>query len=110
MKKSWTKIAYPWGIADAPAYRFGDWSAHRNMVFPHKGWRVTHAPTGFGTYVLADEMLRSDAIEIARLLDERVPLLKLVSYKPKARDAAPVRMPDDDAQIIMATFAEVLGQ
>lgn len=109
MKKSWTKISYSWGQSDAPAFRFGDWSAHRKTDYPYKGWRVSHAPTGFGTYVLADEMSRSDAIRIARLLDERVPLLKMTAYKPKDRLAAPVRIPDDDAAIITATFAEVLG-
>lgn len=106
----WVKISYCWGSSVMPAHVYGDWAVHRSPDWPLRGWRVTHKPTGYGTWVLADGMTKSDAIRIARLLSERVPELRMRPMKASKPDMAPVRVHDEDHRLTEATFAEVLGR
>lgn len=110
MKKQTITLDHGTLKVQTKAYVFGEWAAHQiPYIRAHRGWRVSHAPTGIGTWNLCDELDRDDAIRIARELSDRVPSPALTKCEPRSRGAAPVRMPDDERDIIIATFAEVLG-
>lgn len=111
MKKQTIMLDHGTLKVETKAYVFGEWAAHPVMSYRigASGWRISHAPTGIGTWNLCDELDRGDAIRIARELSNRVPSLSLTKCKPRCSGAAPVKMPDE-REIIVATFAEVLGQ
>lgn len=78
---------------------FGIWAAHRcpERDLRGKGWRVTHVPSGWALLSRSDGLSRADAMRVARLLAERVPV---IDHRASTRE---------DGHIIDAAFGEVLG-
>lgn len=72
----------------------GAWCVHEVPLFSSSGYRVSHVATGLGLLHMADGLSRRDAMDIAKLLSERLP----------------GKLAGDDRYIIEAAVAEVLGR
>lgn len=63
-------------VRKVKGYAYGEWLAHE--AHDSVGWRISHAPTGLGTYSVVDALSKDEARRIAKRLATRVPRLRIV--------------------------------
>lgn len=61
---------------EVEGYAYGEWLAHE--AHDSSGWRISHGPSGLGTYLLVDDLTSDEARRIARKLSRRIPKLVVV--------------------------------
>lgn len=93
-------IDWGWPRAKVAATVFGIWAVHRcpEKKLRGAGWRITHTPSGYGLHSRSDGLSKSDAVRVALLLAERVPVIDHRTTNP------------DDGFIVDAVFGEAIGR
>lgn len=89
------------------AHVFGDWAIHRMHFGICKGYRVTHATSGFAIARLVDDLNKPDAIRIAKALRDRMPVIPLTALDMNGNGNAKINIPDI-GHIAQAIVAEAL--